>query len=103
MWFPRYQAYLRQYQPPTLIVWGPNDGFMPKGAAQAYLRDLPGAELYFMADGGHWLLETHLEEVAPLIGDFLDRNLRPDRGALRSRLGPESHGVRNVSKIGSTP
>jgi pimeloyl-ACP methyl ester carboxylesterase len=81
LWFPRYQAYLREHQPPTLIVWGPNDGFMPKGAAQAYLRDLRAAELHFMEDGGHWLLETHLDEVALLIGDFLDRNLRSGRDA----------------------
>jgi pimeloyl-ACP methyl ester carboxylesterase len=77
MWFPRYQAHLRQYQPPALIVWGPNDGFMPRGAAQAYLRDLPAAELHFMEDGGHWLLETHLDEVSQLVRDFLYRHLRP--------------------------
>jgi pimeloyl-ACP methyl ester carboxylesterase len=75
-WFPCYQAYLRQHQPPTLIVWGPNDGYMPKGAALAYRRDLPAAELHFVEDGGHWLLETHLDEVSPLIRDFLDRTLR---------------------------
>jgi pimeloyl-ACP methyl ester carboxylesterase len=74
LWFPRYQAYLREHQPPTLIVWGPNDGFMPKGAAQAYLRDLPAAQLHFIEDGGHWLLETHLDQVARLMHEFLDRN-----------------------------
>ncbi len=71
-WFPRYQAYLREHQPPTLIVWGPQDGYMPEGAARAYLRDLPHAELHLL-DGGHWLLETHLDEVAPLIRAFLGR------------------------------
>jgi pimeloyl-ACP methyl ester carboxylesterase len=71
-WFPRYQAYLRQHHPPTLIVWGPQDGYMPEGAARAYLRDLPDAELHLL-DGGHWLLETHLDEVASLVRDFLGR------------------------------
>ena len=28
-WFPKYQAYLREYRPPTLIVWGLQDGYMP--------------------------------------------------------------------------
>ena len=70
-WFPRYQAYLREHQPPTLIVWGPQDGYMPAGAAKAYLRDLPGAELHLLADAGHWLLETHLQQAASLIRDFL--------------------------------
>jgi pimeloyl-ACP methyl ester carboxylesterase len=76
-WFPRYQAYLRDHQPPTLIVWGPKDGYMPEGAARAYLRDLPNAELHLFADGGHWLLETHLQQAAKLIRDFLSRvNIR---------------------------
>ncbi|CAM5745033.1 Haloalkane dehalogenase [Streptomyces afghaniensis] len=71
-WFPKYQAYLREHRPPTLIAWGPQDGYMPEGAARAYLRDLPDAELHLL-DGGHWLLETHLEEVVALVRDFLDR------------------------------
>jgi pimeloyl-ACP methyl ester carboxylesterase len=74
-WFPRYQAYLREQQPPTLIVWGPQDGYMPEGAARAYLRDLPHAELHLL-DGGHWLLETHLHDVASLVRPFLERVLR---------------------------
>jgi pimeloyl-ACP methyl ester carboxylesterase len=69
-WFPRYQAYLREHQPPTLIVWGPNDGYMPEASARAYLRDIPKAELV-LTDGGHWLLETHLEQVVPVIRRFL--------------------------------
>jgi pimeloyl-ACP methyl ester carboxylesterase len=71
-WFPRYQAYLREYRPPTLIVWGPQDGYMPEGAARAYLRDLPVAELHLL-DGGHWLLETNLDETVGLVRDFLGR------------------------------
>jgi pimeloyl-ACP methyl ester carboxylesterase len=69
-WFPRYQAYLREHQPPALIVWGPNDGYMPEASARAYLRDIPKAELV-LTDGGHWLLETHLEQVVPVIRRFL--------------------------------
>lgn len=69
-WFPRYQAYLREHQPPALIVWGPNDGYMPEASGRAYLRDIPKAELV-LTDGGHWLLETHLEQVVPVIRRFL--------------------------------
>jgi pimeloyl-ACP methyl ester carboxylesterase len=71
-WFPQYQRYLRDHRPPTLIVWGPQDGYMPEGAARAYLRDLPNAELHLL-DGGHWLLETHLNEVVGCVRDFLGR------------------------------
>jgi surfactin synthase thioesterase subunit len=45
---------------------------MPEGAARAYLRDLPEAELHLM-DGGHWLLETHLHEVVTRTRAFLER------------------------------
>jgi len=71
-WFPTYQAYLREHQPPTLIVWGPHDGYMPAGSARAYLRDLPNAELHLL-DGGHWALETNLNEIVALTQDFLGR------------------------------
>ena len=71
-WFPRYQAYLRERQPPTLIVWGPQDGYMPEASARAYLRDLPQAEFHLL-DGGHWALETNLEEVVARVRDFLSR------------------------------
>lgn len=69
-WFPKEQAYLRENQPPALIVWGPHDGYMPEESARAYQRDLPDAPLHLLG-GGHWLLETHLDEVVPLVEDFL--------------------------------
>jgi pimeloyl-ACP methyl ester carboxylesterase len=71
-WFPRHRKYLAEHRPPTLIVWGPQDDYMPEASGRAYLRDLPDAELH-MLDGGHWLLETNLDEVVPLIRDFLGR------------------------------
>lgn len=53
-------------------MWGPHDGYMPEGAARAYLRDLPAAELHLL-DGGHWALETHLGEIVTLAREFLGR------------------------------
>ncbi|CRZ17834.1 alpha/beta fold hydrolase [Mycolicibacterium neworleansense] len=69
-WFAGEQAYLREHQPPALIVWGPHDGYMPAKSAQAYRRDLPDVPIHLLG-GGHWLLETHLDEVVPLIDEFL--------------------------------
>ncbi|MER9672346.1 alpha/beta hydrolase [Mesorhizobium sp. M0208] len=65
-WFPKYQAYLRERQPPTLIVWGPEDGYMPAASARAYKRDLPQAELHLLDGAAHWLLETHFDEALAL-------------------------------------
>jgi pimeloyl-ACP methyl ester carboxylesterase len=72
-WFPEHRRYLREHQPPTLILWGPHDHYMPEKSARAYLRDLPDAELHLL-DGGHWLLETNLDEVVPLVRGFLERH-----------------------------
>lgn len=74
-WFPRYQAYLRNHCPPTLIVWGPDDGYMPAESARAYLRDLPEAELHLVEHAGHWLLETHFDQALPLVRGYLERHL----------------------------
>ncbi|MEV5385482.1 alpha/beta hydrolase [Streptomyces sp. NPDC052721] len=70
--YDAWQAWLRRHTPPTLITWGSNDPFFPEPGARAYLRDLPDAELHLF-DTGHFALETHLPEIAPLIADFLDR------------------------------
>ena len=72
LWFPTHRRYLQTYKPPTLIIWGPQDHYMPEESARAYLRDLPDAELHLL-DGGHWLLETNLNEVIPLVRAFLER------------------------------
>ncbi|TXG92788.1 alpha/beta hydrolase [Rhodococcus rhodnii] len=69
--FALQQRYLREHTPPTLIVWGPQDGYMPEESARAYLRDLPDALLHLVPDGGHWLLETHLDDVVPRVREFL--------------------------------
>lgn len=74
-WFPRYQTYLRDHQPPTLLLWGPHDRYMPEASARAYLRDLPNAELHLL-EAGHWVLETAFEESVTVLRAFLGRTLR---------------------------
>ncbi|MEV0664457.1 alpha/beta fold hydrolase [Actinomadura luteofluorescens] len=70
--YDRWQAWLRDHRPPTLIVWGAGDPFFTAPGARAYLRDVPDAELHLF-DTGHFALETHLREIAPLVAAFLDR------------------------------
>ncbi|WP_425488732.1 alpha/beta fold hydrolase [Methylobacterium brachythecii] len=72
--YPQFQAFFRDRKPPTLIVWGKNDKIFPEAGAHPYLRDLPNAELHLL-DTGHFALEDKLDEMAPLIRGFLDRNL----------------------------
>jgi pimeloyl-ACP methyl ester carboxylesterase len=70
--YPAWQQWLRDHQPPALIIWGRNDPFFPEPGARAYLRDLPGADLRIF-DTGHFALEENLPEIAPLIAAFLDK------------------------------
>ncbi|WP_345409210.1 alpha/beta hydrolase [Nonomuraea salmonea] len=70
--YDRWQAWLRKHTPPALIVWGEHDPFFTEAGARAYLRDLPDAELHLFGTG-HFALETHVAEIAPLVAAFLDR------------------------------
>jgi pimeloyl-ACP methyl ester carboxylesterase len=69
--YPDFQSYFREYLPPLLAVWGRHDpAFLPAGAA-AYRRDLPDAQVHLL-DAGHFALETHAQEVATLMREFLE-------------------------------
>lgn len=65
-----FQAYFREHQPPLLAVWGKNDPFFIPAGAEAFKRDLPGADIRFF-DTGHFALETHAVEIGAAIRDFL--------------------------------
>jgi pimeloyl-ACP methyl ester carboxylesterase len=70
--YPTFQAYFRTHQPPFLAVWGRNDPFFLPAGAEAFKRDIPGAVVKFF-DTGHFALETHADEIAAAIGEFLAR------------------------------
>jgi pimeloyl-ACP methyl ester carboxylesterase len=75
--YPQFQAFFRQYQPPALIVWGKNDFIFPPEGAAPYTRDLRDVETHLL-DTGHFALETHGEEIARRIEEFLrQRQLAP--------------------------
>lgn len=73
--YPKFQKFFRDYQPPILAVWGKNDPFFIPPGAEAFKRDVKTAEVHFF-DTGHFALETHHQEIAALIVDFLDRRLK---------------------------
>lgn len=73
--YPEFQAFFRKYQPPTLIVWGKNDFIFPADGAPPYRRDLKNVETH-MLDTGHFALETHGEEIAMRMEEFLQNNLK---------------------------
>ena len=70
--YPTFQAYFRTHKPPLLAVWGKNDPFFVPAGAEAFRRDNPQAEVDFYPTG-HFALETHCQEIAVAIRDFLNR------------------------------
>jgi pimeloyl-ACP methyl ester carboxylesterase len=70
--YPKFQAYFRDRKPPLLAVWGRNDPFFLPPGAEAFRRDIPGADVRFF-DTGHFALETHCAEIAAAIRDFVGR------------------------------
>ena len=68
--YPAWQAWMRKYSPPALILWGRNDLFFPEPGAHAYLRDLPHAQVHIF-ETGHFALEEEAPRMAPLIDEFL--------------------------------
>ena len=71
--YPEFQAYFRKHKPPFLAAWGKNDPFFLQPGAEAFKRDIPDADVRFF-DTGHFALETHCDEIAAAIRNFLSRS-----------------------------
>jgi len=60
--YPAWQKFLKEQQPPTLLVWGKGDAFFPESGAEGYKRDLKDID-YNILNTGHFPLEEE--------GDFI--------------------------------
>mgnify|MGYP000096518707 CR=1 FL=1 len=72
--YPEWQAYFREHQPATLIVWGDKDEIFPSAGAHPYKRDLKNVETHFL-NTGHFALEEDGAEIANYISTFLEKNV----------------------------
>ena len=70
--YPKWQEYLRKYQPPMLIVWGKNDEFFPESGAKAYKNDLKTVD-YNVYDTGHFALEEDGGAIIEKIRSFMGK------------------------------
>lgn len=68
--YPAWQKWLRDHQPPLLVVWGRYDPSFTVAGAEAYGRDVPHAEIYLL-DAGHFALDEQRDEIIRLTGAFL--------------------------------
>ncbi|WP_243794628.1 alpha/beta fold hydrolase [Saccharopolyspora gloriosae] len=72
--YPRLHEFLRTHQVPVLAVWGRNDEIFGPAGARAFARDAADAEVHLI-NGGHFLLESHLDVVTGYLRGFLGRVL----------------------------
>ncbi len=73
--YPTWQKWLRDNQPALLVVWGKYDASFTVAGAQAYKRDVPGAEVHIL-EAGHFGLDEKAGEIIALTGDFLARQTK---------------------------
>jgi pimeloyl-ACP methyl ester carboxylesterase len=67
-----WQQWLREAQPPTLVVWGKYDPSFAVAGANAYADDVPKAEIHLL-EAGHFALDEATDEIASLVRNFLER------------------------------
>lgn len=68
--YPAWHAYFRQFQPPTLVVWGRNDPFFTvNGVQNGYQKDLKNIEVHYF-ETGHFALEEDAPAIAARIREF---------------------------------
>ena len=71
--YPAFQEYFRKANPPLLAIWGKNDPFFTPSGAEAFRRDDPNATVQLL-DTGHFALETHVDEIALAIKQFMSKH-----------------------------
>jgi pimeloyl-ACP methyl ester carboxylesterase len=71
--YPEWQAYFREYQPPTLLMWGKGDYIFPEEGAHPYKRDLKNLD-FTILDTGHFALEEDGDVIANHILKFMKKN-----------------------------
>jgi len=62
---------MRERQPRLLVIWGKYDLSFELSEPEAYRRDVPNAEVHVL-DAGHFALDTKADEIAALVGQFME-------------------------------
>ncbi len=76
--YPKWQAFLRNNQPKTLIFWGQTDIFFTPAGGDAFLKDLPKAEMHRLK-AGHFAVEDHLDYISSQMQRFYSEKVATDQ------------------------
>jgi pimeloyl-ACP methyl ester carboxylesterase len=72
--YPQWQEFLRARRPKTIIFWGQDDIFFTREGGEAYLKDLPKAEMHRL-ESGHFAVEDSLDYITRNIRRFYDEKV----------------------------
>jgi len=70
--YPTWQAWMKNYQPRLLVIWGKFDPSFDISEPEAYRSDVPMAEVHIL-EAGHFALDTRANEIAELVAGFVRR------------------------------
>ena len=73
--YPAWQKWLHDNQPRLLVIWGKYDASFTVAGAQAYKRDVPGAEVHIL-EAGHFGLDEKALEIIALTDGFMTRQTK---------------------------
>jgi pimeloyl-ACP methyl ester carboxylesterase len=68
--YPAVHEWLRSSGVPVLAIWGRNDEIFDSAGAVAFANDVRDVRVE-LVDGGHFLLESHLDRVVSSVRDWL--------------------------------
>lgn len=73
--YPKWQAFLKAQQPETIIFWAQDDIFFTRAGGEAYLADLPKAEMHRL-EAGHFAVEDCLDYISEHMHRFYKERIR---------------------------
>src|SRR5580658_5324258 len=68
--YPKWQAWMREKQPPLLVIWGKYETSFHPSEPESYRKDVPNAEVHIV-DGCHFALDTAADEIAHFVKGFM--------------------------------
>ena len=76
--YAKWQTFLNEHQPKTIIFWGQGDIFFTPAGGEAYLKDLSHAEMHRL-NSGHFAVEDSLTYIVEKMKEFYGRILSEKR------------------------
>lgn len=72
--YPTWQKWLRDHQPPLLVMWGRYDTSFTVAGSGGYQKDVPKAEVHIL-DAGHFAMDLQAQTVIDLTEAFMKKQV----------------------------